>query len=300
MELRVLKYFLAVAEEGNITWAAELLRISQPTLSRQLKQLEEELGVTLFTRGPHNITLTREGQLLRDRARSIVELAEKTERDIAGIPHTELEGCVSVCCGETRSVDYLTSRMADFRREHPRVRFTMLSATANVIRSRIDQGLCDVALMTEPINVERYGFLRLGMADVWGAMVRDDDELASLDVVRPDDLVGRDLLLPYRAEVLGELFNWFGHLRDESRLACTYNLPLNAAVAVRQGVGVALCYNVGQCGEDLRHIPLHPHLEASSVVAWRRSGVVTPAASAFIDYLKAGLDAVPARDAVPE
>ena len=287
MELRVLRYFLAVAEEGNITWAAELLRISLPTLSRQLRQLEEELGVTLFTRGRHNITLTDEGRLLCERARSIVELADKTERDVSNVSHAGLEGDVSVCCGETRGVEYLTSCMAGFRRAHPRVRFTMLSATADVIRSRIDQGLCDVALMTEPIDVSRYRFLRLGIADVWGVMVRDDDGLAALDSISPADLAGRDLIVPHRPEVRRELTNWLGAQRDESRFACVYNLPLNAAVAVRQGVGVALCYDVGQCGAGLKFIPLRPHLEGASVVAWRRSGSATPAAAAFIDHLKA-------------
>lgn len=291
MELRVLRYFLAVAEEGNITWAAELLQISQPTLSRQLKQLEDELGVTLFTRGRHNITLTKEGRLLRDRAQAIVELADKTEREILNSCSEELDGEISVSCGDVRAVEYLTARMAAFRRLHPRVRFVMVSTTADVIQERLDQGRSDVALMTEPVDVARFDFMRLDAADEWGVMVRDDDPLvlAGARTARPEDLVDRPLLMPFRPQVRAELLSWFGPLRDRVQVSCIFNLPLNAAMAVRQGVGAALCYDVGQVGEGLRFLPLAPHLEARSVVARKRSIMHTPAAEAFIDFLREGL-----------
>lgn len=286
MELRVLRYFLAVAEEGNITWAAELLRISQPTLSRQLRQLEEELGVTLFVRGRRNVTLTGEGELLRDRARAIVELADKTERDVAHSAGRQLAGEISVSCGDVRSVAFLTSCMAQFRRLHPHVRFVMISATADVIQERLEQGLSDLALMTEPVEVDRFDFERLDTPDVWGAMMRDDDPLAERNGIVPSDLVGRPLLLPLRPQVRSELFNWFGSLRDEVQTACIFNLPLNAAMAVRQGVGVALTYDVGQVGEGLRFVPLDPHLEARSVVAWKRGRRHAPAVETFIAFMR--------------
>lgn len=291
MELRVLRYFLAVAEEGNITWAAELLQISQPTLSRQLKQLEDELGVTLFNRGRHNITLTKEGRLLRDRAQAIVELADKTEHEVSNGCSEVLDGEISVSCGDVRAVEYLTARMAAFRRLHPHVRFVMVSTTADVIQERLDQGRSDVALMTEPVDVARFDFMRLDAADEWGVMVRDDDPLvlAGVRTARPEDLVDRPLLMPFRPQVRAELLSWFGPLRDKVQLACIFNLPLNAAMAVRQGVGAALCYDVGQVGEGLRFLPLAPHLEAKSVVAWKRSIMHTPAAEAFIAFLREGL-----------
>ncbi|KAB5607489.1 LysR family transcriptional regulator [Bifidobacterium jacchi] len=286
MELRVLRYFLAVAEEGNITWAAELLQISQPTLSRQLRQLEEELGVTLFVRGRRNVTLTGEGELLRDRARAIVELADKTERDVALSAGRHLAGEISVSCGDVRSVAFLTSCMAQFRLLHPHVRFVMISATADVIQERLEQGLSDLALMTEPVEVDRFDFERLDTPDVWGAMMRDDDPLADRNGIVPSDLVGRPLLLPLRPQVRSELFNWFGSLRDEVQTACIFNLPLNAAMAVRQGVGVALTYDVGQVGEGLRFVPLAPHLEARSVVAWKRGRRHAPAVETFIAFMR--------------
>ena len=291
MELRVLRYFLAVAEEGNITWAAELLQISQPTLSRQLKQLEDELGVTLFTRGRHNITLTREGRLLRDRARSIVELADKTEREVSNGCDGELDGEISISCGDVHAVEFLTARMAAFRRLHPSVHFVMISTTADVIQERLDQGLSDVAVMTEPVDVARFNFARLVTTDEWGVMVRDDDPLVlnGNEAAHPEDLVNRPLLMPLRPQVRAELFSWFGPLHDKVQLACIFNLPLNAAVAVRQGLGAALCYNVGQIGEGLRFLPLIPHLEARSVVAWKRSRMHAPAVEAFIAFLREGL-----------
>lgn len=155
LDLRVLRYFIAVAEEGNITWAAELLRITQSTLSRQLRALEESLGVTLFLRGAHEISLTDEGRLLLERARTMVALAEKTERDLREAKH-DISGAVALGCGESRSLPHMFEAMAVFRRAHPNVRFDVLSLTADISKERLDQGLLDLALSVEPVAVEWY------------------------------------------------------------------------------------------------------------------------------------------------
>ncbi|NEG90276.1 LysR family transcriptional regulator [Bifidobacterium aerophilum] len=288
MELRVLRYFLAAAEEGSVTGGAELLRISQPTMSRQLQQLERELGVTLFERGQRSITLTPEGMLLRDRARALVELADKTISDVSNRSAGELDGEIAICCGELRGVDWIAERMAVFRARHPRVRFALFSATADVMQERLEQGLSDVAVMGGAIDAERFGFLNLPQADRWGVMMRDDDPLSGLDGITPDDLGGREVLMQYRPQVRGMLDNWFGGVRDEITVSGTYNLPLNAAIAVRHGLGVALCIDVGQVGEGLRFVPLTPHLDVPSVVVWKRNRTLNPSAAAFVEFLRSG------------
>ena len=297
MELRVLRYFLAAADEGSVTWAAVAMGVSQPTLSRQLKQLEEELGVTLFTRGRYSIELTREGRMLRERARGIVDLADKAEREIRRAADGELGGEVSVSCGESRGVEWLASRMAAFRARYPRVRFRMVSATADVIQERLDQGLDDMVLMTEPVGTERFESQPLPIHDQWGVMMRDDDPLAKVETVGSSDLNGRDLILPLRPQVRARLADWLGVGRDGLDPSCIYNLPLNAAFAVRQGLGVALCYDVGQVGPGLRFVPLSPRLEGTSVVAWKRNRTLGQAAGAFLESIRADLCAAADGDA---
>ena len=165
LDIRMLRYFLAVAEEGNITWAAQLLRISQPTLSRQIKQLEQDLGVTLLVRGNQSVSLTAEGELLRERAQTIVSLSDKTAFELqhAG---SELDGIISVGCGEVRGMAWLARAMRRFHDLHPRVEFSVFSSSADNIQTRIEQGLLDLGLLLEPADTARYEYLV-----AWGPVV---------------------------------------------------------------------------------------------------------------------------------
>ena len=160
MELRVLRYFLAVAREENITRAAALLHVTQPTLSRQLMQLEEELGVKLFRRGQYRVVLTDEGMLLRRRAQEILELAEKAERELSR-SGGELSGEIAIGCGETRSMTTLSRHIRLFRQRYPQVRFRIYSAIADDVKECIEKGLLDMGLLTEPVDIGRYAFHRL-------------------------------------------------------------------------------------------------------------------------------------------
>ena len=177
MELRVLKYFLMVAREENITKAASLLHITQPTLSRQLMRLEEELGTTLFRRSNHSIVLTDDGMLLKRRAREIVALAEKTEQEFS---HKEeaLTGEIFIGCGETRNMSFLSRQIALFRKEHPLVQFNIYSANADDIKERIEKGLLDFGLLMEPVDIGKYEFIRMPQKEQWGVLVREDSPLA--------------------------------------------------------------------------------------------------------------------------
>lgn len=286
MELRVLRYFLAVAEEGNITWDAQLLRISQPTLSRQLKQLEEELGVTLFERGSHTITLTEEGRLLHERAQTIVSLADKTEFELKQSGN-DLSGEIAVGCGEVRGMTLLSQRMAAFREQHPNVRFRVTSTTSDIIQEQIEQGLMDFGLLTDPVDVSQYEFLRTGITEHWSAMVLGNHPLAERESLTPQNLKDVPLLFPVRTPIHNLLLNWFGQYADQARtnIAGYCSLTNNAVVMVTNGLGISLGLDLGMCYPGVRAIPLSPTLQTGSVIVWKKQASTSPAAAEFARFL---------------
>ena len=204
MELRVLRYFLAVAREENITKAAALLHVTQPTLSRQLMQLEEELGVKLFRRSQYRVVLTDDGMLLRRRAQEIVELADKAERELQHLD-AELTGEIAIGCGESVGMTFLSEHIRAFRRLHCQVQFRIYSANADDVKERIEKGLLDMGLLTEPVDIGRYAFLRTPQKDRWGVLLPKEHPLAQKSTVTPNDLLGVPLLLSSRESVRNEL-----------------------------------------------------------------------------------------------
>ncbi len=285
MELRVLRYFLAVAREENITKAAALLHLTQPTLSRQLMQLEEELGVQLFRRSRYHIELTEDGMLLHRRAQELVDLAEKTTREFT-MRETELMGEIAIGAGETRSMSFISRAMVSFRENYPKVTFRIFSANADDVKERLDTGLLDMGLLTEPVDVGRYAFCRMKERDRWGVLVRLDSPLAGLDSVTPDDLEQVPLIISGRERVQRELANWFGDRWERLQIAASFNLILNAANMVRYGVGTALSFDLNFSFDDLRFIPLSPTMDTGTVLVWKKEQVLTPAVEAFHQYIK--------------
>ena len=285
MELRVLRYFLAVAREENITKAAALLHLTQPTLSRQLMQLEEELGVQLFHRSRYHIVLTEEGMLLRRRAQELVDLADKTAREFT-MRETELMGEIAIGAGETRSMTFLSQAIRTFRERYPKVTFRMFSANADDVKERLDTGLLDMGLLTEPVDVGRYAFCRMKERDRWGVLVRLDSPLANLNSVTPDDLERVPLIISGRESVQRELASWFGDRWERLQIAASFNLILNAANMVRYGVGTALSFDLNFSFDDLRFIPLSPTMDTGTVLVWKKDQVLTPAVEAFHQHIK--------------
>ena len=285
MELRVLRYFLAVAREENITKAAALLHVTQPTLSRQLMQLEDELGVKLFRRSQYRVVLTDDGMLLRRRAQEIVELADKAERELQ---HTEAEltGEIAIGCGESVGMTFLSEHLREFRRLHPQVQFRIYSANADDIKERIEKGLLDMGLLTEPVDIGRYAFLRTPQKDRWGVLLPKEHPLAQKGTVTPKDLLGIPLLISGRETVRNELAGWFGDAYDKIEVAATFNLILNAANMVKNGVGVALCFDLDNISDALNFVPLSPKLETGTVLAWKKDQTYSPAADQFLDFIK--------------
>ena len=283
MEIRVLKYFLLVAREENITKAANLLHLTQPTLSRQLMQLEEELGVQLFRRSKHHIILTEEGMLLRRRAEEIVALADKTKDDLQ---HREeqLTGTIAVGSGELQSSRFLTQLLTAFQEKNPLVRFAIYSGNSDNIKERIERGLLDVGLLQEPVDISKYSFVRTPCREQWGVLVRDDSELAARETVSPAELASVPLILPERESVQNELFNWFGSYAEGLHITATGNLLYNLASLVRASGGCVLTLNLDCTYEGLRFIPLSPPLESNTVLVWKKAQTFSAAAAALIKF----------------
>lgn len=285
MELRVLKYYLMVAREENITKAAKLLHITQPTLSRQLAQMEEELGVCLFDRGKHSITLTEDGMLLKRRAQEIIELVERTKQELRHNVEN-LSGKIVIGSGETKSIHFLADWIAEFHQQYPQVIFDIYSSTADQIKEQIEKGLTDIGLLTEPVDVEKYQFIRLPKKMKWGVLVRVDDVLAQKSYVKVNDLWDIPLLVPRRESVQNELANWFQDAYERLNIVATYNLLNNAAVMTESLRGAALCMEYENQYDNLTFIPLEPTLETGSVLVWKKSQFVSPLMKCFIEHLR--------------
>mgnify|MGYP005930834451 FL=1 len=220
MEFRVLKYFLTVVREENITKAANVLHITQPTLSRQLAQLEEDIGVKLFNRGTRKISLTNEGMLLRRRAEEIISLVDKTEQEL-NEQDEMLDGVISLGCGELSSVSTLADILAGFKKKHPLIVYDLYTANADEIKEKIDKGLIDIGLLLEPVNIEKYEYIRLQTKEVWGAVMRADDELAKQEFVTAEQLSKRQIILARRPKAKNELAHWFGKYYDKLNISFT-------------------------------------------------------------------------------
>lgn len=291
MELRVLRYFLTVAREENITRASIILNITQPTLSRQLIQLEEELGTKLFERGKGRIRLTNQGMLLRRRAEELLELADKTEHEFK-TENTIMSGEIFIGSGEIDSFHYLADIMTDFSIRYPQVKYHLFSGNADDIKEKLNHGLVDIALLTEPVSIENYEFLRLPEKQRWGVLVRKSDPLAKKEYVVADDLLHKPLIITKRAIVQNEIENWFQGNFDDLNVIAQYNLIYNAAILVEAGLGYAITIDhlIKDSEESLTCFkPLYPSLETGSVLVWEKHQVFSPAATKFIQTIKASL-----------
>lgn len=286
MEIRLLQSFLAIAEEGSITRAAELLHITQPALSRQLVALETELGCELFHRGKKRMELTDDGLLLQRRAEEIVSLVSLTEKELAGRA-AELDGHISIGAGELASTPLVVDLAAAFAEEHPLVTFDFFSGTADEVAGRIDRGLLDFGLLLEPVDVARYEFAKVPVVERWVAVVPPQGELARLDAVRPADLEGRTVSLPYRMGVKSLLGNWLGASRGKADCRFSVNLGGIAAALVEGEHAAVLCVEGCAAHWDPARFairPLEPELAGASVLAWKRGMPHTAAVQAFVEF----------------
>ncbi len=288
IETRLLHYFLTVAREQSITGAANALHITQPTLSRQMVLLEEEIGAKLFVRGTRPLTLTNEGLLLRRRAEEILELVAKTEAEVSS--HEEqIEGTISIGCGELAAVKLLTELLARFREQYPRVQFDIYTANADQIKRRMDEGLTDLGLMMEPVDIERYEYIRMPVRERWVAIMPTGVPLARRPYVTAKDLANIPIIMPSRRKVYDEVANWFGDHYEDLEISGASNLSTNAALLVRAGIGYALTVEGAMPfleQSEIAMVPLRPELTATSVLAWKRQQPFSPVVSRFLSDIK--------------
>lgn len=288
MELRVLRYFLTVVREESINRAAEVLHITQPTLSRQLSQLEEETGVKLFHRGARKITLTNEGILLRRRAEEILSLADRTKRELT--EQEELvEGRIVIGCGELAAMQVLSEAIEAFHKKYPLVSYDIFTATADLVKEQMEKGLVDIGVLLEPVDMEKFDFIRLAGRERWVVLMRPDDPLAEKEAISAKDLKNMPLILPMRTNVQNELSNWLGDSFQSAKVLFTSNLCTNGALMVQRG----LAYSIVIEGavpfwdkEKIAYRPLYPELKANSVLAWKKQQPFTLAADRLIEHLK--------------
>lgn len=279
MEIRVLEYFLAVAREQSISGAAESLHLSQPTLSRQLKDLEDTLGKQLFTRGNRRITLTEEGMLLRKRAEEIIDLVKKTEDEITCSEET-VSGDIYIGTGETDAVRLIARTAQDLRIDYPGIRYRISSGDAADVVERLDKGLLDFGVLLDPVDISKYDYLRLPVKDVWGVLMRKDSPLAAKDSIRPQDLWDKPLIFSRQ----NELTAWLKRPPLALNVAATYNLVYNASLMVEEGLGYAFCLDkiINTTGNsNLCFRPLTPKLEIGINLVWKKYQIFSRAAEVF-------------------
>ena len=288
MEIRVLRYFLTVVREEGINRAAEALHITQPTLSRQLSQLEEEVGVKRFHRGAKKITLTNEGILLRRRAEEILSLVDRTEKEL--IEQDEfVEGRIVIGCGELAAVQVLPEIIESFQKKYPLVTYDIFTANADLVKEQMEKGLIDIGVLLEPIDMEKFDFIRLAGKERWVVLMRPDDPLAEKEAVSAGDLEDLPLILPRRTNVQNELSNWFGDSFKKAKILFTSNLSTNGAVMVERGLACSLVIEGSVPFWDKEKIacrPLSPELTANSALAWKKQQPFSLAATKFIEHIK--------------
>lgn len=292
MELRVLRYFLAVAKEESITAASETLHVTQPTLSRQLMELEEEFGKKLFIRGNRKITLTDEGILLRKRAEEIVELVEKTETEITASDEI-INGDIYIGGGETDAMRIIAHIVKKFQEKYPQVKYHLFSGNADDVTERLDRGLLDFGVVIEPANIQKYDYLKLPATDTWGVLMRKDSPLAQNTVIKPKDLHNIPLLCSRQSMVGKGISQWIGKDFEKLDIVATYNLVYNASLMVEEGIGYALSLDklVNTTGNSaLCFKPLEPKLEVGLNIVWKKSQVFSKAAKKFLEMLKSELN----------
>ena len=287
MELRTLRYFLAAAQEENITKAADILHVTQPTLSRQMMDLERELGVTLMLRGKNGLTLTDDGIFFRQQAQEIVELADRLEKSFVE-RQNNISGMVVIGASETVGSQTLARLIKEFSGKYPAVQFTLYNETVDNIKDRLDKGLVDIGLLLEPVDVTKFDYVRLSQQDTWGLLVRDDHPLTEKESLTADDVAPYPLILPLRDNIRVEIIHWLGRDEKELTIPLFYTLLSNAALMVAEGLGCAFCMDGAlaiRSDPRLRFIPLEPRRVTHSVLVWKKNKIFSPATSLFIQEI---------------
>ena len=291
MELRVLQYFLAIAREQSIVRAAESLHLSQPTLSIQIKAMEEELGKKLLIRGSkgsRKVTLTEEGMILRKRAEEILNLVHKTEREIS-LSDEVVMGDVYIGAGETDAVRLIARTARKLYRTYPGIHYHIASGNAAFVMEQLEKGLIDFGLVFGDVDQTKYNSMKLPLTEVWGVLMRKDSPLAGKAAISPEDLWDKPLILSRQENSSDGLASWIGRETSELEIVATYNLLFNASLMVEEGLGYAIGFDkiIHTSGSSkLSFRPLSPRREAGMSIIWKKYQVFSKASDKFMEQLK--------------
>lgn len=288
MELRVLQYFLAVTREQSISGAAESLHLSQPTLSRQLKDMEDELGKQLMIRGNRKITLTEEGMILRKRAEEILELVQKTEQEIT-ISNDIVEGDIYIGAGESDAVSLIAKAARKLQSQYPDIHYHISSGDSTDIFESLDKGLIDFGLVFDTIDTSKYEYLKFPLKDTYGILMKKNAPLAKKEHIRPEDLWDKPLIFNRNTRDGGLLTTWLGKNLSEINVAATYNLLYNASLMVKEGLGYAFALDkiINTAGDsNLCFIPCKPQLNVEMHLIWKKYQIFPKAAGKFLDIIQ--------------
>lgn len=291
MELRVLRYFLAVSREETITGAAEMLHVTQPTLSKQLMDLENELGKQLFIRGNRKITLTDDGMFLRKKAQEIIDLVDKTESAFNNSSEI-ISGDVFIGAGETESMKFISKIIKKLQKKYPDIHYNIFSGNIDSVTERLDKGLLDFGVLISPSDISKFNSIQLPSTDRLCLMMRKDSPLADKDYISPKDLYNLPILLPTRTANNNIFLKWLGCDLENLNIVGIYNLIYNASLLVQEGFGYAICIDklVNCENTNICTIPLKPDVKFSSILVWKKYQVFSKAAQKFLDELQKEID----------
>lgn len=291
MELRVLRYFLAVAQEKNITRASQKLLVSQPTLSKQLSDLEEELGAKLFTRGHRQITLTSEGEYLRSKAEEIIDLTDKTSANIQ--TDQIISGELTLGAGESIGMKRIINIISDITQDYPDVKVHLVSGNAEEMESMLDRGTLDFAVLMGERTLENYHYLQIPETDQWGVLMLKDKPLTQKDVITPKDLVNKPLIMSSQALQNHRFQDWWGNLVPKMNILGTFTLVYNAELLAENSGAYMITFNNllnNSPTQNLIFRPLSPELFEPITVIWKKNTVQSKVNQLFIRRLKASFD----------
>lgn len=291
MDTRLFKYFLAIADEGNMTRAAEILHVTQPTLSKQLNKLEEMVGTKLFQRTSRQMILTEAGLALRDRAQVILELTEKTFNDLQQNDQ-EIQGTIKMSVAESAAFREIVKIFKQIHQEHPAIQFDIHSGDAATVTEQLDQGVVDFGLLVGTPNLEKYNTLKLPAYDQWGVLMRKEDPLAKNEAITPDMLQDQPLIISKQALTTNELSGWLGYSMRDANVLAAYNLINNAVLMAEEGLGYLISLdklaNTTATGK-LVFRPLNPPVEAPLYLIWRRNYTLSNVSALFLKIIREAL-----------
>ena len=287
METRVLKYFLEVAKQENISKAAMLLHVSQPALSKQIKELEKELNVTLFIRNNKSIHLTEEGYYLQEKAKEIIELNDKIINDFYE-GFESLNGTINIGMCESNASKWISEKILDFNKKYPKIKYNIYSANADLIKEKIDRGLIDIGILVGPsFDFSTYESLNIPFKDHWGIIVPKSNKLYNKSFIIKEDLINEKLILSKRSLNISDIKSWLGNKFKEENIIATYNLIQNAIYLVENNMGIAFAVDgaVSLYNDSIKWIPLKPDINLSNVIIWKRNAQKSASINKFIEYI---------------